>query len=105
MDRLRKFSAEQLQHHQTPFVFGNDGYIWDFAAATFGNWQSEFLRLLAMVVLTAFLIHKGSAESKDSNDRIESKLDELERMVRELKDRDPDPQPPSGKKASVDLVE
>ncbi len=62
----RKFSAEQLQHQQTPSVFGDDGYIWDFLAATFENWQSEFLQFLAMVVLTSFLIHRGSAESKDS---------------------------------------
>jgi hypothetical protein len=51
----RKFSAEQLQHQQVPSVFGNDGYVWEFLAATFENWQSEFLQLLAMVVLTSFL--------------------------------------------------
>jgi hypothetical protein len=82
----RRFSAEQLQHNQIPAVFGTDGYMWEFAASTFENWQSEFLQLLTMVVFTAFLIHKGSAESKDSNDRIEAKLDELERMIRNLKD-------------------
>jgi hypothetical protein len=64
-----KFAAEQHQHTQNPSVFGSDGYVWEFAAATFENWQSEFLQLLAMVVLTSFLIHRGSAESKDSNDR------------------------------------
>jgi hypothetical protein len=48
----RKFSAEQSQHNQVPSVLGDDGYIWDFLAATFENWQSEFLQLLAMVVLT-----------------------------------------------------
>jgi hypothetical protein len=68
----RKFSAEQLQHQQTSSVFGDDGYIWDFLAATFENWQSEFLQLLAIVVLTSFLIHRGSGEFKDSNDRMES---------------------------------
>jgi hypothetical protein len=51
-----KFSAEQLQHQQAPSVFGDDGYIWEFLAATFENWQSEFLQLVAMVVLTSFLI-------------------------------------------------
>jgi hypothetical protein len=55
----RKFSAEQSQHNQVPSVLGDDGYIWDFLAATFENWQSEFLQLLAMVVLTSFLIHRG----------------------------------------------
>lgn len=80
----RKFSAEQLQHQQTPSVFGDDGYIWEFLAATFENWQSEFLQLLAMVVLTSFLIHRGSAESKDSNDRMESKLDAIQGRLNEL---------------------
>ncbi|HET9394569.1 MAG TPA: DUF6766 family protein [Nitrospiraceae bacterium] len=76
-----KFAAEQQQHNQLPTVFGSDGYIWEFAAATFENWQSEFLQLLAMVVLTSFLIHRGSAESKDSNDRLEAKVDALQKAV------------------------
>jgi hypothetical protein len=80
----RKFSADQLQHHQVPSVFGDDGYIWHFGAATMENWQSEFLQLLAMVVLTSFLIHRGSAESKDSNDRVEAKLDRLQTTVDRL---------------------
>ena len=67
-----------------PSVFGDDGYIWNFLAATFENWQSEFLQLLAMVVLTSFLIHRGSAESKDSNDRMESKLDAIQDRLDEL---------------------
>jgi hypothetical protein len=77
----REFAAEQAEHHQTAAVFGDSGYIWTFAAATFENWQSEFLQLLAMVVLTSFLIHRGSAESKDSNDRMEAKIDELREAV------------------------
>jgi hypothetical protein len=49
----------------------------EFFSATFENWQSEFLQLLTFVVLTAFLIHKNSAESRDGTDRIERKLDEI----------------------------
>jgi hypothetical protein len=79
-----KFAAEQHQHHQGPSVCGHDGYIWEFAAATFENWQSEFLQLLCMVVLTAFLIHRGSAESKDSNDRLEAKVDALQEAIDRL---------------------
>jgi len=52
---------------------------------TFENWQSEFLQLLSMVVLTAWLIHKGSAESRDSTDRMEAKIDEIRRMIGEKK--------------------
>ncbi len=79
------FVAEQQQHGQTAQLFGPDGYIWQWGESTFENWQSEFLQLLTFVVLTAFLIHKGSHESKDTDDemmailrRIEKRLDSLE---------------------------
>ncbi len=50
------------------------GKFWE---ATFENWQSEFLQLLTFVVLTTYLIHKDSGESKDSDERLEAKVDEL----------------------------
>jgi hypothetical protein len=34
-------------------------------SAVFENWESEFLQMLAYVVLTAFLFQRGSSESKD----------------------------------------
>jgi hypothetical protein len=49
----------------------------EFFKDTFENWQSEFLQLLTFVVLTRFLIHKGSHESKDSSDRMEAKVDQI----------------------------
>ena len=82
--RLAQILCRAAQHQQTPSAFGDDGYIWDLLAATFENWQSEFLQLLAMVVLTSFLIHRGSAESKDSNDRMESKLNAIQDRLDEL---------------------
>ena len=36
-----------------------------FAEATFENWESEFLQMGAYVLLTAWLIQKGSPESKN----------------------------------------
>jgi hypothetical protein len=36
-----------------------------FVEATFENWESEFLQMGAYVLLTAFLIQRGSAESRD----------------------------------------
>lgn len=36
-----------------------------FIQATFENWESEFLQMALYVMLTVFLIQKGSAESKD----------------------------------------
>ncbi len=37
----------------------------EFLSSVFENWESEFLQMSAYVVLTAFLIQRGSAESKD----------------------------------------
>jgi hypothetical protein len=79
-----EFVAEQGEHGQNAEWFGPEGYIWAWAAATFENWQSEFLQLFCMVVFTAFLIHKGSAESKDSNDRMEQTLHRIERKLADL---------------------
>jgi len=39
-----------------------------FLSSVFENWESEFLQMAAYVVLTAFLIQRGSAESKDPAD-------------------------------------
>ena len=37
----------------------------EFVSATFENWESEFLQMAVYVVLTAFLVQRGSAESRD----------------------------------------
>ena len=54
----------------------------EFWAATLENWQSEFLQVLAFVALTAVFVHRGSAESKDSDDEIKARLDAIERRLR-----------------------
>jgi hypothetical protein len=79
-----EFVAEQQEHGQAAQWLGEGGYLWTWAQATLENWQSEFLQLFCMVVLTAFLIHKGSAESKDSNDRMEEMLQRIERRLAAL---------------------
>ena len=55
-----------------------------FLSATFENWQSEFLQLLTFVVLTSFLIHKGSHESKDSDDEVKATLGRIEDRLKRL---------------------
>ena len=79
-----EFVSEQKEHGQIPVWLGSDGYLWNWARATLENWQSEFLQLFCMVVFTAFLIHKGSAESRDGNDRMEQALQRIERKLAEL---------------------
>jgi hypothetical protein len=80
-----QFSSEQEQHGQTAMVFGDDGYIWHFLADTFQNWQSEFLQLAVFVVLTVWLVHKDSPESRDSTDRMERKIDEIKQALESKK--------------------
>jgi membrane associated rhomboid family serine protease len=53
---------QQNQQHGESFQWGE---FWpEFWQSTLENWQSEFLQLLTFVVLTAYLIHRGSPESK-----------------------------------------
>ena len=39
-----------------------------FVEATFENWESEFLQMASYVALTAFLVQRGSLESKDPDE-------------------------------------
>ena len=55
------------------------------------NWQSEFL-LLTFVVLMAFFIHRGSHESRDSDDGMKAMLQRIEQRLGTLTRRVPRPQ-------------
>ncbi|GAA3677061.1 hypothetical protein GCM10022267_74960 [Lentzea roselyniae] len=48
-----------------------------FLSATLENWQSEFLQLMWQVVGLAFLYAWGSSQSRESDDRLEAKIDAL----------------------------
>jgi len=75
-----EFVAEQTAHGTTPEAFGNEGYVWRWAQATFENWQSEFLQLLWQVVGLAYFLYLGSPSSKENDDRLEAKIDALLRI-------------------------
>ena len=61
----------------------------EFAQSTLENWQSEFLQLFAFVSLAALYIHKGSAESKDSEEKIEASLRRIEHHLGTLPESAP----------------
>ena len=84
-----EFVSEQAQHEEAATLFGQDGYVWSWLQATFENWQSEFLQLFAFVVLAALYVHKGSAESKDSDERMEAALRRIEEKLGTLPDDAP----------------
>ncbi len=69
------YTDEQSEHGE-PTELGD--FISDFGQSTLENWQSEFLQLFSFVVLAAMYIHKGSAESKDSDENMEASLRRIE---------------------------
>src|SRR5215211_9185194 len=61
----RSNNSENEEHGQPPESYAEYLTSGAFVEATFENWESEFLQMGAYVLLTAFLIQKGSPESKD----------------------------------------
>jgi len=76
-----QYVADQTSQGQTPTVFGDSGYVIYWAEWTFQNWQSEFLEVFILIVLTAFLVHKGSHESKDGEDEMKASLARIEKRL------------------------
>ena len=65
------YNNEQQEHGQPTvtsleYLRGNH-----FLEATMENWESEFLQMFFFIVLTVFLYQKGSAESKEPNEKEE----------------------------------
>ena len=60
----RANNDENQVHGQPPESYAEYLTSGAFAEATFENWESEFLQMGAYVLLTAWLIQKGSPESK-----------------------------------------
>src|SRR4051812_39349546 len=57
--------AEELRVHDwAPIGFGAYLTSGHFISAVFENWESEFLQMAVYVLLTVFLVQKGSSESK-----------------------------------------
>ena len=58
------YNQEQRAHGEQ--VIGLAGYLGTghFGEATLENWESEFLQMAMFIFLTAFLVQKGSAESR-----------------------------------------
>lgn len=72
------FVDEAREHNQAPEV---SAYLMEMGRDTFENWQSEFLQLLWQVVGLAYFLYVGSPASKENDDRLEAKVDELIRLV------------------------
>jgi hypothetical protein len=58
------YNSDRLQNLQAPLSIGQYAFSADFWNRTLQNWQSEFLAVLSMVVLSIYLRERGSPESK-----------------------------------------
>jgi membrane protease YdiL (CAAX protease family) len=86
ISQWQTYTDEQHAHGESVEV---GGFISEFGQSTLENWQSEFLQLFAFVVLAALYVHKGSAESKDSDEKIEAALRRIEESLGTLPDAAP----------------
>jgi hypothetical protein len=62
------FNAGQADHGEPAVSLGTylgDGHFWE---ALFENWESEFLQMAAYILLTIYLVQRGSSESKDPDE-------------------------------------
>src|SRR5687767_7986624 len=72
------YVSEQQAHAQPIQV---SEYLVQMSRETLENWQSEFLQLLWQVGGLAILLYVGSPQSKEGDDRMEAKLDEILRRL------------------------
>ena len=62
---FRNHNADQRAHNQPELSLGEYATSGAFWEALTENWESEYIQMAAYVILTVFLIQKGSSESKD----------------------------------------
>jgi hypothetical protein len=72
------FVDDQKEHGQQVRIVD---FAQAFSQSTLENWQSEFLQLFSFTVLAALLIHKGSAESKDTDEEMQKALARIEKRL------------------------
>ena len=65
---VHAYNGDQQAHGQSAVSLWGYLHTGDFVEATFENWESEFLQMFMYVLLTAYLVQKGSAESRPLDD-------------------------------------
>lgn len=68
------YVRDQQDHGQAIEIVG---YTMQMLRDTLENWQSEFRQLLWQVAGLALLLHVGSPQSKEGDDRMEAKIDAI----------------------------
>jgi membrane protein implicated in regulation of membrane protease activity len=59
-----EFNSLQVQHASSTISFGRYITSSDYGSAVMENWQSEYLQFTLFILLTVFLVQRGSPESK-----------------------------------------
>jgi|SRR5215212_527338 len=59
------YNAEQIEHHEQLVSWGRYVSSSSFAVAVLENWQSEYLQFTLFILLTVWLLQRGSPESKE----------------------------------------
>lgn len=72
--QYRQEVHEALQHGDSAPAFFSSEFWVTFMSSVLENWQSEFLQLATMVLLTAYLIHRDSPQSRDSSDEMSADI-------------------------------
>jgi hypothetical protein len=62
---LHQYNDDRRQHGRESVRYVDYVHSGDFVEALFENWESEFLQMAAFVWLSAVLVQRGAAESKD----------------------------------------
>jgi hypothetical protein len=85
---LADVNAQQLTDGLPPLTMGRYLTSADFAVDVAENWQSEYLQFFLYIVLTVWLVQKGSPESKPL-DKAGLESDERQRVGRYARDDSP----------------
>ena len=59
------FNEDQVRHGDAEVSLGRYVVSSEFATAVLENWQSEYLQFTLFIILTVWLIQRGSPESKE----------------------------------------
>lgn len=87
------YAQQQLDHGLAPVAFWayfTTGHFWE---ATFENWESEYLQMGLFVLLTAYLVQKGSAESKSEEEHTKEQEEETDEQQGKISNESAGPTP------------
>jgi hypothetical protein len=82
------FNEDQLRHGDAGVSLGRYIFSSEFATAVLENWQSEYLQFTLFILLTVWLVQRGSPESKEIH-RAGRESDEDQRVGRHAGESSP----------------